>query len=365
MEILRVTNLIKFLLISFALFLSSAHVSAQDNACSDEEFTNCLNGVGPAVTNPDSLRMTTKQISKQSKTQTENSDSTAAYFGDSAMSGLAAGDGYPGWGVWSSISHNKFGADIPINSAVQPTAKYDAYQSTIFIGADKLIMDKWILGLTVGYENTDIDTKYNGGDNKTDGFTIAPYAAYLINDIFSVDMVAGYTNLSTDTDRIDNVTGSTISGDFDADRWFVATNLNANIYRGQWVFGGRIGLLYTEEEQDGYTERGGTTARTIGERHVDLTQGSIGANLAYMHNNVEPFASLTYYNDLGRDNGTSAGGLPGAVGTTQPTDDDEFQTGLGIRYFGDIIDGTFEWNSVISRDNFDSNSVLLTLRMLL
>ncbi|MBL1141161.1 MAG: autotransporter outer membrane beta-barrel domain-containing protein [Proteobacteria bacterium] len=357
------TNQNKLLFIIFALFMNSSHVIASDNACSAEEPTSCLNGVGPAVTNPDSLRMAAKQISKQSNTQSENNNSTAAFFGESAMSGLAAGDGYSDWGVWSSISHNKFGADIPINSAVQPLAKYDAYQSTIFVGADKLISDKWVLGLTVGYENTDIDTKYNGGDNKTDGFTIAPYMAYLINDIFSVDMVAGYTSLSTDTDRIDNVTGSTVSGDFDADRWFVATNLNATVYHGQWVFGGRLGLLYTEEDQDAYTERGGATARTLGKRHIDLTQGSIGANLAYTHATVEPFASITYYNDLGRDNGTSTGGLPAGIGATQPTDDDEFQTGLGVRYFGDTIDGTFEWNSVISRDNFDGNSVLLTLRM--
>jgi len=356
---------IKALLISSLLLIGTQVFASPSNeiTCSAGDFNDCLNGVGPAVTNPDSLRMTAKQISKQSNSQSDDNASTTAFFGESAMSGLAAGDGYTGWSVWSSFSHNLFNADIPIRNGTTPLASYDAVQNTVFIGADKLFMDKWVMGLTVGYENTDIDTLYNGGNNDTDGFTIAPYAAYLINDIFSVDMVAGYTRLNTDTDRIDNTNGSVINGDFGADRWFVASNLNATVYRGQWVFGGRIGLLYTEEEQDAYTEVGGATARAIGKRHIDLTQTSVGVNIAYTHKNFEPFASVTYYNDLGRDNGTSAGGLPGAIGATQPDDDDEFQTGLGVRYFGQALDASFEWNNVVNRDNFDGHSLLFTLRM--
>jgi outer membrane autotransporter protein len=358
----RMNNFIKYLIVS-TLFLTTSQIfaSPEEHPCNAENHTGCLDGVGPAVTNPDSLRMTTKQLSKQTSRSDENGNSTA-FFGNSAMSGLAAGESYSDWSVWSSFSHNKFDADIPINSNVQPIARYDADQSTVFIGADKLI-NKWLVGVTVGYETTDIDTLYNGGNNETDGITVAPYAAYLINDIFSVDIAAGYSSLETDTDRIDNTNGRTINGNFDSDRWFVSTNLNATIFRGPWLLGGRIGLLYTEEEQDAYTETGGTTARTIGERNIDLTQGSIGANIAYTGGKFEPFASITYYNDLGRDNGTSAGGLPGAVGATQPDDDDEFQTGLGVRYFGESIDGSFEWNNVVNRDNFNSHSVLLTLRM--
>jgi outer membrane autotransporter protein len=360
MEI-RINKYIKAISVS-ALFMISTQIYATDESpCDSENHTACLDGVGPAVTNPDSLRMTVKQVSKQTS-QSDDNGNTSAFFGNSAMSGLAAGDSYSNWSVWSSFSHNKFDADIPINSNVQPIARYDADQSAVYIGADKLI-NKWLIGLAVGYETTDIDTLYNGGNNETDGITVAPYAAYLINDIFSVDFAAGYSSLNTETDRIDNTNGSTINGDFDSDRWFVATNLNATLFRGPWLLGGRIGLLYTEEEQDAYTETGGATARTLGERHIDLTQGLIGVNIAYSGNKFEPFASVTYYNDLGRDNGTSAGGLPGSVGATQPDDDDEFLTGLGVRYFGDMVDGSLEWNGVVNRHNFNGHSVLLNLRI--
>ena len=208
-----------------------------------------------------------------------------------------------------------------------------------------------------------IDTAYNGGNNETDGYTIAPYAAYLINDIFSADVVFGYTNLSTDTDRIDNVSGGTILGDFDAERWFIATNINATVGYENWLLGGRLGYLYVTEDQDSYLETGPNTARSIGRRHIDLAQVIVGFDVAYSLNQFEPYATFTYLNDLGRDNGIgSAGGLPGAVGTTQPVDDDEIHAGLGVRYFGNNFSGTAEWTNVIGRDTFDGNNFLLTLR---
>ena len=105
--------------------------------------------------------------------------------------------------------------------------------------------------------------------------------------------------MSTDTDRIDNVAGGTIVGDFDADRWFVATNLNANMEYGKWLLSGRVGLLYSDEDQDAYAESGLNTARTIGKRHIDLTQGLIGFDIAYRTQQFEPYATFTYINDFG------------------------------------------------------------------
>ncbi|HSR62021.1 MAG TPA: autotransporter outer membrane beta-barrel domain-containing protein, partial [Gammaproteobacteria bacterium] len=210
---------------------------------------------------------------------------------------------------------------------------------------------------------TDIETAYNGGNNESDGFTVAPYAAYLFNDTFSADVTFGYTSLDYDTDRIDNVSGGTITGDFDSDRLFTAVNLNAIRSFNQLVIAGRVGLLYTEEEQDGYSEAGPNTARTIGERNLDLFQFVGGIDVAYSAGMVEPFVSLHYFNDLSRDNGEDAGGLPGSVGATQPDDDDEFQVGGGVRYFGNNFSGSLEGYTVLGRDKFDATTFMLTFRL--
>ena len=300
-------------IINLLLLIAFAFIPFQANAseCNSQNPNNCLNGVGPAVTNPDSLRTTAFHVSKQTNSQSNEAEQGLSFIGSSAVTGLAAGDGFAGLGYWASFNYSDFSADIPINSVIQPVASYDADQKTAFIGIDTLLMDTLVIGLALGYENTDIDTAYNGGNNETDGYTIAPYAAYLINDIFSADVVFGYTNLSTDTDRIDNVSGGTILGDFDAERWFIATNINATVGYENWLLGGRLGYLYVTEDQDSYLETGPNTARSIGRRHIDLAQVIVGFDVAYSLNQFEPYATFTYLNDLGRDNGIeSAGGLP-------------------------------------------------------
>lgn len=229
------------------------------------------------------------------------------------------------------------------------------------LGADTLIGSQFVIGVALGYETTDITTEYNGGDNESDGYSITPYAAYLFNDIFSIDVSAGYSSLDYDTDRIDNTNGNTIRGDFDSDRWFVASNLNAIINHGNWYFAGRIGYLYTEEDQDDYTETGGPTARSIGDRNIDLTQFVVGFDVSYNLGMFEPYAIITYLNDVNRDEGADAGGLPGGVESTV-NDDDEVQSGIGLRIYDNGVSGVLEWTKVIGRDSFDSDTFMFTLR---
>lgn len=343
-------------------FQVSATISINDpERCSVDAPDNCLNGVGPAVTNPDSLRVSTSRLSRETARHAGEEEAYLTQTG-SALSGRAAGGNLAGWGFWLSYSRSTFDADLPINSAVQPVASYDAVQNSALFGVDRLFGERWVVGLAFGLEDSDIDTAYNGGSNESDGYTIAPYAAFLINDIFSIDATAGYTNLDYDTRRIDNVSGGTISAAFDADRWFAATNLNANMQRGKWLFSSQIGILYSEETQNGYTESGPNTARTIAERKLDLTQFIAGIDAAYGFGYLEPFVSLYYLHDISRDNGIGAGGLPANVGSTQPDDDDEFQVGAGFRYFGDVLSASLEWNNTFDRSRFDGHSLFLTLR---
>jgi len=347
-----------FVLILFAH--STMATEIDERRCSSDRPNNCLNGVGPAVINTDTIRASSTLFSSQISNQS-NKDQEQAYLSPS-LSGMSAGNSFSGWGIWASYNNSGFDADLPINSLVQPIASYDAKQHNVMIGADKLLMGKLVIGLALGYEDTDIATAYNGGNNEIEGFSVVPYFAYLINDVFSIDAAAGYTTLDYNTDRIDNVSGGTIVGEFDADRWFITSGINATLVHNQWIFGARAGYLYTEEKQDGYTETGPNTARIIRDRHIDLSQGILALNISYSFGWLEPYAHLAYHNDLGRDEGIGAGGLPAGTGPTQPDDDDEFQTSLGFRYFGDVVSGTLEWTTVHGRDHFNSNSILLTIR---
>jgi outer membrane autotransporter protein len=352
--------------LAITTFLALLSTSSLSLACDSVFFDECLDGVGPAVTSSDSLRISSSQISKSLK-EREDADKNDASAQLNGMTGKSAGDSFGRWSVWGSYAGTDFDADIALTNALDglgnpvPAAIYDGDTHNLLIGADTLIGSRFIVGVALGYENTDITTEYNGGDNESDAYSITPYAAYLINDIFSIDVSAGYTSLDYDTDRIDNTNGNTIRGDFDSDRWFVASNLNAVINKGNWYFAGRVGYLYTEEDQDDYTETGGPTARTIDDRHIDLTQFVVGLDVSYNFGMFEPYAIISYLNDINRDEGADAGGLPGGVDASVD-DDDEVQSGIGLRLYDDGVSGTLEWTKVIGRDSFDSDTIMFTLR---
>ena len=135
------------------------------------------------------------------------------------------------------------------------------------------------------------------------------------------------------------------------------------------VLGAKFGYLYTEEEQDDYTESGSAvsavagTLRFVDERHIDLSQIIVGGEIAYTLGSFEPYGIATYHNDLDRDDGEDAGGLPGNFTSVQPDDDDEVQVGGGIRYYTDWgLTTSIEYMRVEGREDFDSQTVMVIIR---
>jgi hypothetical protein len=110
----------------------------------------------------------------------------------------------------------------------------------------------------------------------------------------------------------------------------------------------------------------------VGDRDIDLTQGYIGLDVGYSFGKVEPYALAMYRKDLSRDSGNTAGGPggggpggpggPGPGAVTISSDRDEFQLGLGVRFFGESVSGSIEWLTTEGRSQFDENSITGTLR---
>ena len=349
------------------LLLASPSIELGPGNCTPNQFNDpnqCLNGVGPGVYGIDNVRVTAGNLS--TTTQSNDTEEGTAWLGHSNLKGLAAGGQLAGWSLWGSFNYTTFEADLPTNATVL-RAKYDANTKGFLVGADRLLADRWVLGLAGGYEDTEVFTNYNGGNNDDDGFTIAPYMAFLIDDHFSVDAAAGYSSLEYDTDRVSVTDGTTTFGSFDSDRYFFSTNINASNTYDRWYLSGRVGYLYTQERQDGYTETGSAastaagTVRTVGDRNLHLSQIIVGAEAAYGFDMLEPYVGLTYANDLTRGLGFSAGGLPGGVATTND-DDDELQLNGGFRHFGDGYSASMDFMHVISRNNFDSYSIMMSFR---
>ena len=112
-------------------------------------------------------------------------------------------------------------------------------------GVDYLFLDWLIAGLSLGYEDSNLDTNYNRGHVDTDGVTVSPYVLFLLNRYISVDGAVGYSNIDIDQDRTLPGTATVVTSSLDAERFFGSAGINASFWRGNWNFSGRLGYTST------------------------------------------------------------------------------------------------------------------------
>jgi len=333
-----------------------ALAQSDPSRCSTQEPSFCLNGVSNAVTGLDSLRVALPSGQGQRAEEEERRRDKQAQTrrivvaASEKVSGLGAPDP---WAVWIGYSRSDYDSSVQV-------APYDADLDSYRIGVDRFFAGKYLLGLALLYEQLDTRTIYNGGGQDVDGTTLAPYFSWLINEHFSLDVNAGYAWLDASQNRIDptGTPGSPpiLTSSYDARRKFAAATLNGFLPRGNWTFGARLGYLYSEEKQDGYTETGGPSARTVNGRTLRLGQLYVGPDAAYFFGHgLEAYGALLYRYDVSRNDGREGGGLPSAVGATQPDDKDEWEWSVGLRFFAKRnITLSAEYLRTEGRDQFDN-----------
>jgi len=274
--------------------------------------------------------------------------------GGLTISGQSAGEdfGYP-WGVWASYQHTDFSDDFAGTA-------FDADTDIVFAGLDFSPWENMVAGVALGYENTDTDTTFNRGGQDIDGFSIVPYFGALISDDvgvdfdLSVDFSLGYTNIDIDQFRTIPGTTTRVTSSTDSDRLFFSGNLNANQSFGNLYVGGNLGFLIARDELDGFTESDGTV---VPDRSSQLGRWSIGANAAYAWDAFEPFVNAIYEVDYESEK------LRTAVGPQPANDVNDVVLGAGLRWFSrNGVTASFEWNSVLDRTDFDSDTYTFQIR---
>jgi len=352
---MRTRTLISALVLLFASLPAAAQLT-DPNRCSAQEPSFCLNGVSNAVTGLDSLRVALpggqgQRDADEERMREKRAQADGIVVASSEkVAGLGSADP---WAVWIGYGRSKFDSSVQV-------APYDADLDSYRVGVDRFFSGKYLLGVAALVERLDTRTRYNGGGQNVDGTTIVPYFSWIIDQRFSLDLNAGYGKLDASQNRIDpaSVPGAPfiLSANYDARRKFASATLNSFYPRGDWTLGGRVGYLYSEEKQDGFTEAGGPSARTVNGRTLRLGQAFVGADAAYFFGSgLEANASLTYRYDVSRNDGRDGGGLPSAVGATQPDDRDEWDWSLGLRYFAkrNVTLGV-EYLQTEGRDQFDN-----------
>lgn len=279
--------------------------------------------------------------------------------GFTASTGMAAGDMNGKAGLWVSGSLS----DVEDEN---DDTEFDGNIYNTLIGADYQLSSNTVVGIAVGYENIDIDTQYNGfggndGNLDGDGYTIAPYVGFKLGQSASADLTVGYSSLDYDTLRYDPVTGNSITGDTEGERYFINAALNGDHKTaGNWHLRGRTSVFYASEDKDGYTETESTGATiAVDDDETELGQFLVDARFGYMFNMMEPYALAGIEYDFAKD------GQPVAAGQTESMDDDfgaKFGGGLDFHLSPNLTGGV-EAYTVEFRDDYNEYNVTGGVRL--
>lgn len=206
-----------------------------------------------------------------------------ALNGDGGMKGMAGGDTPSRWNGWFSIAGNDIKNDYV-------GAGYSGDVTNFMGGADYSFGQNWVVGVSFASERSKLATAYNKGNLQADSIMLAPYLGYRIDDTWSVDASAGYaTGKSKVTWAFGTASRST---NIDLNRNFAAINLNAIKWIGDWQVTGKGGIIRSQEQFDANTN-------LLSDKITNtLTKLKIGGRVGYWVNNVMPYASISFDQDL-------------------------------------------------------------------
>ncbi|MDM8542340.1 autotransporter outer membrane beta-barrel domain-containing protein [Desulfococcaceae bacterium HSG9] len=330
---------------------SSSSESSESDYSSDSD-TQSQDGLASATANENRVasntvvRVTSARIRTAfAPRPTRRTTSIALNSGNSNLlpgitTGIASGDEAPKLGLWLTPSVSWLDDD---NIASQ----YDGNLYLIMVGADYKVTDRLLLGVSTGYEDTDLDTQFNDGTFQSQGFTIAPYIGFVILDGLTADAILAYTFLNNDVER-DRTTGQRLAGDYDSGRSMVSANLNYYTLLNNWSFSGIAGYMYVSEDQDAYIQTG-ADSNSVDQFTAYLGEWRLGGRAGYLFDKFEPYIAAAYLYDN--------------TWNSSADDRDELEGAIGLDFYPtDAFIGSVEATHSFFRDDIANTRILLNLR---
>jgi len=230
---------------------------------------------------------------------------------------------------------------------------YDGRAVAAMIGLDTRVIDPLTVGVAFGYENIDLDTTFNQGSLKWNGYSVTPYAVFRFLNNYSFDVSGSYARLNNDVTRINNAA----KGSFDSDRWTAAANLNGGWNVGNWRLGATVGYLYLHQNDGSYRENGLGNA-LVGSQTTEVGQGRVGIRVGYDLGKIEPYLKGRVEHEF-----TSPGRTVVAPGVFVSSDTTGYVLGGGALFrLSDQLSGGLEATTTQGREHQDIWGVSGTIR---
>jgi hypothetical protein len=251
-------------------------------------------------------------------------------------------------------------ASDSLENTFSRTAFYGATQN-VLVGYDVTRSDKYVLGISGGYEASNFVTKFNSGNEKTGGYNLNPYFAWLISDAWSLDLIAGYGKFSTDQSRTVGtgaLTSAAVDSDFSSKRSFASTNLTNISGWGNWKLTSSLGYLWSKRDQDAYTENGPTGSAVAASKQTSK-QWNLLEEVAYGRGNSETFFGARYeairnYQKVE---------LTAGAGEQPANDPSSVLLTAGWRYFAKSLTASFVFSGRVAQEQVKEHGFSMVLRM--
>lgn len=256
--------------------------------------------------------------------------------------------------LWISTAINSLENDF------SRTAFYGATQN-LLVGFDLTRSDKYIVGVSVGYEASNFTTTFNTGTEKTRGFNINPYFAWLLSDAWSLDLILGYGDFDTRQTRTVGtgpLTTLAVNSDFSSKRGLASTNLTNVSTWGNWKLTGSLGYLWSRRENDAYVEST-VLGNMLPSSKQTLEQWNLLGEAAYGRGNSEAFFGAAY------ESSQEMQKIMFTSGEQPANDPNSVVLTAGWRYFANkAVSANFMFNARVGQDQFkDQYGFSMTLRM--
>lgn len=154
-----------------------------------------------------------------------------------------------GFGAWGGAEYDH------LHSSISST-DYQGHITYISGGFDLGQSDfNSVVGLALTYENQNLDTIFNAGNQSTDGWELIPYFSMMVYDCLSFTILAGYEWLSFDFARTEVLTNRELTGSVEGGRYFAAAELiYEDFYADAWDVGAQLAVLYLHQHNGGFYE---------------------------------------------------------------------------------------------------------------
>jgi hypothetical protein len=238
------------------------------------------------------------------------------------------------------------------------TAFYGASHN-LLAGFDVTRADRYVLGVAFGHEASNYTTSFNTGIEKTRGYSVSPYFAYLLSDAWSVDLLLGYGELDTRQSRTVGtglLSAVAVTSEFASTRGFASTNLSYLAALGDWKLTGALGYTATRREQDAYVEST-VLGSAVASSKQTVKQASLLGEAAYGRGAAETYFGLLY------EDTSDARQVQFTTGPQPANDPDSVLLSAGWRYFGKGLTANFAFMKRVAQDQVNEYGFTMMLRV--